>query len=57
MIKHINVVIETIDASYLPLFKVPVVAGRNFSPDFPSDSTHTVLVNEALCNKLAGNNH
>jgi len=22
--------------------------GRNFSPDFPSDSTHSVLVNEAF---------
>ena len=46
--KQINVVIETIDASYLPLLKVPIVSGRNFSPDFPSDSTQTVLVNEAF---------
>jgi len=46
--KHINVVIGTIDASYLPLLQVPVVAGRNFSPDFPSDSTQSVLVNEAF---------
>jgi len=46
--KDVNVVIETIDASYLPLLKVPVTAGRNFSFDFPSDSTHSVLVNEAF---------
>ncbi|HYJ64914.1 MAG TPA: ABC transporter permease [Parafilimonas sp.] len=51
--KQINVVIETIDASYLPLLKVPIVTGRNFSPDFPSDSTHTILVNEAFV-KQAG---
>src|SRR6185295_10155013 len=43
-----NIVIETIDASYLPLLKVPIVAGRNFSPEYPSDSTHAVLVNEAF---------
>jgi len=46
--KQINVVIETIDASYLPLLKVLIVNGRNFSPDFPSDSIHTILVNEAF---------
>ncbi|HTQ27278.1 MAG TPA: ABC transporter permease, partial [Puia sp.] len=46
--KQVNVVIETIDESYLPLLQIPVVSGRNFSPDFPSDSGHTVLVNEAF---------
>ena len=46
--KDVNVVIETIDASYLPLLKVPIVSGRNFSADFPSDSTHSVLVNDAF---------
>lgn len=51
--KQINVVIETIDASYLPLIKVPIVMGRNFSPAFPSDSMHTILVNEAFV-KQAG---
>ncbi len=51
--KQVNISIVTIDASYLPLLKVPIVEGRNFSPDYPSDSTHTVLVNEALV-KQAG---
>jgi putative ABC transport system permease protein len=46
--KTINVVIETIDESFLPLLKVPIVSGRNFSPDFPSDSTHSILINEAF---------
>ena len=46
--KQINVTIKKIDASYLPLLKVPMAAGRNFSADFPSDSTHAVLVNEAF---------
>ncbi len=39
---------ETIDESYLPLYKIPIVKGRNFSPDFPSDSTKSILVNEAF---------
>ena len=51
--KSVNVVIETIDPSYLPLLKVPIVAGRNFSSEYPSDSTHSVLVNEAFV-KQAG---
>jgi len=39
---------ETIDESYLPLYKIPIVNGRNFSTDFPSDSTHSVLINETF---------
>lgn len=46
--QHINISVETIDASYLSLLKVPVIAGRNFSADYPSDSSHSVLVNEAF---------
>ncbi|RNI34284.1 ABC transporter permease [Hanamia caeni] len=44
---------ETIDETYLPLLKIPLVAGRNFSRDFPSDSSNSVLVNEAFV-KQAG---
>jgi putative ABC transport system permease protein len=51
--KDVNVVIETIDASYLPLLKIPTVSGRNFSSEYPSDSTHSVLVNEEFV-KQAG---
>jgi len=42
---------ETVDESYIPMLKIPVVQGRNFSKDFPSDSTHSVLVNEAFVKK------
>jgi putative ABC transport system permease protein len=42
---------ETVDESYLPMLKIPIVQGRNFSIDFPSDSTHSVLVNEAFVKK------
>ena len=46
-------VYETIDENYLPLLKVPVIKGRNFSKAFPSDSAHSVIVNEAFV-KQAG---
>ena len=45
---------ETIDESYLPVLKIPIVEGRNFSTDFPSDSTNSVIVNESFVKKQAG---
>ena len=42
---------ETVNESYLPLLKIPVIKGRNFSKDFPSDSAHSVLVNETFVKK------
>lgn len=47
---------ETIDESYLPLLKIPVTAGRNFSKDFPSDSSHSVIVNESFVKQAGWNN-
>ncbi len=44
---------ETVDENYLPLLKIKVVAGRNFSTAFPSDANNSVLVNEAFV-KMAG---
>ena len=44
----INFRYETVDENYLPLLKIPLVAGRNFSPAFPSDSTQSVIVNESF---------
>lgn len=52
-LKEVKFAFETVDESYLPLLKIPLVKGRNFSKDFPSDSTHSVLVNEAFA-KEAG---
>lgn len=46
---------QTIDNTYLSLFKIPVVKGRNFSPDFPSDSNHAVLVNETFVKEAGWN--
>ncbi|MEO5592626.1 MAG: ABC transporter permease [Chitinophagaceae bacterium] len=42
---------ETVNEAYIPLLKIPVIEGRNFSKDFPSDSSHSVLINEAFAAK------
>jgi putative ABC transport system permease protein len=39
---------ETIDENYLPLLKIPLIAGRNFSTAFSADSTQSVIVNESF---------
>ena len=44
---------ETVDESYIPELKIPLVEGRNFSKAYPSDSTNAVLVNESFV-KQAG---
>jgi putative ABC transport system permease protein len=52
----INFSYETVDESYLPLLKIKLVSGRNFSPDFPSDSNHSVLVNESFVKRAGWKN-
>jgi putative ABC transport system permease protein len=44
----INTRYETIDENYLPLLKIPLVAGRNFSPTYPADSTQSIIINESF---------
>ena len=44
----INARYEAIDENYLSLLKIPLIAGRNFSPSFPSDSGQSVIVNESF---------
>ena len=46
--KNIMIEYNRIDDQYLPTFKIPIIAGRNFSPDYPSDSMHSVIVNETF---------
>jgi len=46
----------TVDESFLPLLKIPVIAGRNFSKDFPSDSSKSVIVNETFVKKAGWKN-
>ncbi len=47
---------ETIDEFYLPLLKIPVLEGRNFSQNFPSDSSNSVIVNERFVKKAGWKN-
>lgn len=49
----INFTYETVDENYLPLLKIQLVQGRNFSASFPSDSNNSVIVNESFV-KQAG---
>ncbi len=44
---------ETVDESYIPMLKIALQQGRNFSKNFPSDSSQSVLVNESFV-KQAG---
>jgi putative ABC transport system permease protein len=39
---------ETVDENYLPLLKIPLTAGRNFSTAFPADSAQSIIVNESF---------
>jgi putative ABC transport system permease protein len=44
---------EHIDENYLPALQTHILAGRNFSPAFPSDANNSVLINETFA-KEAG---
>ncbi len=46
--KEIQFAYETVGANYLPLLKIKLKDGRNFSPDLPTDSTNAVLINETF---------
>jgi putative ABC transport system permease protein len=51
--KEIQFTIKHVDTNYFSLFEIPLVAGRNFSGAFPSDSAQSVVINEAFA-KEAG---
>jgi putative ABC transport system permease protein len=50
-IMHFNY--ESVDESFIDMLKLQIVEGRNFSSQFPADSSNAVLVNEAFV-KTAG---
>jgi len=54
-----NIMIENnkIDDKFLPTFKIPIIAGRNFSVDYPSDTMHSVIVNESFVKEAGWNIH
>ncbi|MEO6960935.1 MAG: FtsX-like permease family protein, partial [Puia sp.] len=53
--RNVEAIHMVIDENYLSVLEIPLKAGRNLSPSFPSDSSHSVLVNEAFV-KAAGLN-
>jgi putative ABC transport system permease protein len=54
--QEINFAMDIIDYDYLKTFKIPIAKGRNFSKDFPSDSSQAVIVNEAFVKKAGWKN-
>jgi putative ABC transport system permease protein len=53
--KGISMQVWPVDDKYIPVLGMQMVAGRNFSPEFPTDSTG-VIVNEAMV-RQAGLSH
>lgn len=45
-----------VDEDFLPLFKIPMAKGRNFSANFPSDTVQSVMVNEAFVKEAGWKN-
>ena len=42
---------ETVNESFLPMYRIPILKGRNFSESFPSDTSASVIVNESFVQK------
>jgi putative ABC transport system permease protein len=53
---EISFTYETVNPAYLPMFKIPVVQGRNFSVNLPTDSTRSILVNESFVKEAGWKN-
>jgi len=47
---------ETVDEAYIPMMKIPVVQGRNFSKTYPGDAGNSILVNESFVQKAGWKN-
>ncbi|MEP7253406.1 MAG: FtsX-like permease family protein, partial [Ginsengibacter sp.] len=47
---------ETVNESYIPLLKIPILQGRNFSKEFPNDSANSVIVNEEFVKEAGWKN-
>jgi putative ABC transport system permease protein len=50
---EMNFDMKIIDEQYFPLFQIPIINGRNFSKELPTDTAQSVMVNEAFV-KSAG---
>jgi putative ABC transport system permease protein len=43
----------TVDEDFLSLYEIDILQGRNFSKDFPSDRTDSIILNEAAVKTLS----
>jgi putative ABC transport system permease protein len=50
--RDLTIEYDHIDEDFLPTIGATIVAGRNLSRDFPSDSSRSVLVNEAFVKEV-----
>ncbi|MGK9117347.1 ABC transporter permease [Olivibacter jilunii] len=41
-----------VDPDFLTVYQIPLLAGRNFSPDRPGDDARTYIINETLAKEL-----
>jgi putative ABC transport system permease protein len=53
--KQIVIDYNKIDDNFFQTFKIPIVAGRNFSSDYPSDSMKSIIVNESFVKQAGWN--
>ena len=54
---HSNIpLIYEVDFDFIPTLHIPLVAGRNYSRAYTTDSTHSMIINEAAA-KMFGYNH
>lgn len=49
---HLMAGVEQSDANYAATYDIPMVAGRFFSKDFPSDTFNSIVINEAMVKYL-----
>ncbi|HTR29515.1 MAG TPA: ABC transporter permease [Puia sp.] len=47
---------EHVDENYLPVMQIPLTLGRNFSPQYPADSSQSAIVNETFVRKAGWKN-
>jgi putative ABC transport system permease protein len=53
--KIIEIDNNNIDDNFFPTFRIPIISGRNFSPQRRSDPIHSVIVNESFVREAGWN--
>jgi putative ABC transport system permease protein len=51
-----NVDVYRVDFDFIPQYNLQIVAGRAFSKDFPADTAHSLIINEAMVKTLGYSN-